>query len=602
MFRRNGWRTRRETESGSTPSTSVNWRRLVSYLMPYRGWMVLVLSALAISNALNLAFPLLIMRLLDSVLKLRDPDQLNQLALGLVGIFFVSSLFNLFQSYGLNFVGERIIIDLRTTLYRHLQHLSLDFFANRRVGEIVSRLSSDVTQVRSVLTNNVSQFLGAVISLVGSIIILFMLNPRLVGFVMLLALVIVGVAAGFGRFLQGWSTKVQDELANSTVAVEEGLQGVRVVKSFAREDYEINRYNTAMQRTLAASLRLSMLRSGFGALMGFLGFSAIAAILWFSGQEVLAGRLEFSTISGFLIYAITISANIGLLAGLYGQIREALGAVQRVFEILDTPPSVTDAPDAAALPTVKGALRMEHVSFNYESNTAVLEDISLDIRPGEIVALVGPSGAGKSTLFNLIPRFYDPSQGSVSIDGHDLRNITQHSLRSQIGLVPQETILFGGTIRDNIAYGRLDATEAEIIEAAKAANAHEFIMAAPQGYDTIVGERGIKLSGGQRQRIAIARAILKDPRILLLDEATSSLDSESEELVQDALNRLMQGRTSVIIAHRLSTIKIADRIVVLDHGKIVEQGSHAALMNQQGLYARLYTMQFRSEEEHVAAA
>ncbi len=573
--------------------SAVSWRRLLGYLSPYKGWMTLTLLALMVANGINLAFPLVIVRLLDSVLKQHDPTQLSQLALALVGMFFVGALFNLFQSYSLNYVGERIVVDLRTSLYRHLQYLSLDFFANRRVGEIVSRLSSDVTQVRSVLTSNVSQFLGSIILLTGSIVILFLLNPRLVGFVLILAVVIVGIAVGFGQFLQRWSTSVQDELADATVAVEEGLQGVRVVKSFAREDHEIGRYNTAMQRTLAASLRLSMLRSGFGALMSFLGFSAIAAILWFSGREVLAGRLEFSTISGFLAYAITISANIGMLAGLYGGLREAMGAVQRVFEILDAVPSIADAPDAHLLPAVRGAIRLDRVSFNYEPGAAVLKDVSLDVRPGEIVALVGPSGAGKSTLFNLIPRFYDPAQGMVSIDGHDLRTVTQRSLRSQIGLVPQETILFGGSIRDNIAYGRLEASAEEIIAAAKAANAHEFIVATPQGYDTLVGERGLKLSGGQRQRIAIARAILKNPSILLLDEATSSLDSESEELVQDALNRLMQGRTSVIIAHRLSTIKIAHRIVVLDHGRIVEQGSHDALMVSDGLYAHLYTMQFR---------
>jgi subfamily B ATP-binding cassette protein MsbA len=309
----------------------------------------------------------------------------------------------------------------------------------------------------------------------------------------------------------------------------------------------------------------------------------------------MAGRLEFSTISGFLIYAITIAASLGSLAGIYGQFREAMGAVQRVFEILDTNPNILDAPTAKALPPISGAIKFEDVSFGYETDQAVLKNINLDIKPGEIVALVGPSGAGKSTLFNLIPRFYDPTQGTISIDGYHLREITQQNLREQIGLVPQETLLFGGTIHENIAYGRLDATNDEVIAAAKAANAHEFILASPQGYDTVVGERGVKLSGGQRQRIAIARAILKDPRILLLDEATSSLDSESEELVQDALDRLMQDRTSVIIAHRLSTIKIADRIIVLQDGEIVEQGTHEDLMANSGLYERLYTMQFRDD-------
>jgi subfamily B ATP-binding cassette protein MsbA len=373
------------------------------------------------------------------------------------------------------------------------------------------------------------------------------------------------------------------------------LQGIRVVKSFVREDYEIDRYEGAMQRVLNASLKLAVFRSAFGSLMAFMGFAALAVVLWFSGAEVLAGRLAFSTISGFLIYAITIAANLGVLAELYRSFREALGGVQRVFEILDTAPAVADAASASALPRVTGRVQFEGVSFAYEKETPrVLDDVSLDISPGEIVALVGPSGAGKSTLFNLIPRFYDPTAGRVLIDGVDLRAVTQRSVRSQIGLVPQETMLFSGSIKENIAYGRLDASEAEIIAAARAANAHDFIMATVDGYDSRVGERGIKLSGGQRQRVAIARAILKDPRILLLDEATSALDSESEELVQDALERLMQGRTSIIIAHRLSTIKIAHRILVLDGGRIVEQGSHDALMTiPDGLYARLYSMQFR---------
>lgn len=568
--------------------------------------MALAIAMLAGSSAIGLAFPLVIVRLLDAVLQQQNLTLLNGLALALLGMFLLQALLTFGQSYTLNVIGERIVLDLRVALYRHLQSLSLDFFANRRTGEILSRLSSDVTQVRAVLTNNITQLLSSLIALIGSVTIVFLLNPRLVGFVLVLALGVVAVAASFGRMLQRLSTRAQDELATATVAVEEGLQGIRVVKSFARERYEVERYTAAMQRTLGASLRLALLRSAFGGLMAFLGFSGIAAILWFSGREVLAGRLAFSTISGFLIYAITIGAALGQLSGLYGQFREALGAVRRVFEILDTPPSVTDAPGATDLPPVAGAISFENVSFAYEPGRKVLHQVALAVHPGEIVALVGPSGAGKSTLFNLIPRFYDPTSGTVAIDGVDVRTVTQRSLRAQIGLVPQETMLFGGTIRENIAYGRLDADEAEIVAAARAANAHEFIMATAHGYDTIVGERGIKLSGGQRQRIAIARAMLKNPRILLLDEATSSLDSESEALVQEALERLMRGRTAVIIAHRLSTVAIAHRIVVLDRGRIVEQGSHAELLARQGMYARLYALQFREldtgAEEATAAS
>ena len=594
-FRRGSVRSRRDAPEASI-NTPVNWRRLFGYLRPYRGRMALAIGALTVASLLGLSFPLVIMQLLDSVLNQQDQRQLNLFAVALVGIFFLQATFTFFQSYNLNYVGERIILDLRTVLYRHLQTLSLDFYANRRIGEILSRLSSDVTQVRSLLTNNITTLLSSLLSLIGSVVIVFLLNSRLVGFVLVLALVIVGIAVGFGRYFQKFSTAVQDALADATVAAEEGLQGVRVVKSFAREEYEVGRYNAAMEQTLAAALRLALFRSAFGGLMAFLGFSAIAAILWYSGREVIEGRLEFATISGFLIYAIAIATSLGQLSGLYGQFRQALGSVQRVFEILHTHPTVADLPGAKELPTIEGAITFDAISFGYESNLAVIKQISLAIQPGEIVALVGPSGAGKSTLFNLIPRFYDPTAGRVLIDGFDVRTVTQQSLRAQIGLVPQETILFGGTIRENIAYGRLDASEAEIIAAAQAANAHDFILETPRGYETVVGERGVKLSGGQRQRLAIARAILKDPRILLLDEATSSLDSESEELVQEALNRLMQGRTSVIIAHRLSTVKIAHRIIVLDHGEIVEQGAHDELMARNGLYAHLYNLQFRASD------
>lgn len=592
--RRNRGGTSHSNADRPTPDIPVNWWRLLRYLKPYRRRMALAIGALAVASALNLTFPLVIVRLLDSVLQQQNLGQLNLLTAALVGVFFLQATFTLIQSYTLNFVGEHIVLDIRAQLYRHLQVLSLSFYAERRVGEIISRISSDVTQVRTLLTNNSTQLLSNIVALVGSVIIVFYLNPRLVVFVLVLTLSIVVVAVGFGRSFQRLSTTVQDNLAESTVAAEETLQGIRVVKSFTSEYYEVDRYRGLLERTLDASLRLALRRSSFGALMAFLGFSAVAAILWFSGREVLAGRLEFSTISGFLIYSITIATSLGGLSSLYGQFREAVGAVRRVFEILDTVPTVADDPKAGVLPAIEGAITFDDVSFGYDSDVAVINRVNLQIAPGEIIALVGPSGAGKSTLFNLIPRFYDPTTGKITIDGTDIRAVTQQSLRAQIGLVPQETILFGGTIRENIAYGRFDATETEIIDAAKAANAHLFIMETPKGYDTIVGERGIKLSGGQRQRLAIARAILKDPRILLLDEATSSLDSESEELVQDALDRLMQGRTSVIIAHRLSTIKVAHRIVVLDQGRIVEMGTHEELMLENGLYAHLYSLQFRA--------
>jgi subfamily B ATP-binding cassette protein MsbA len=337
---------------------------------------------------------------------------------------------------------------------------------------------------------------------------------------------------------------------------------------------------------------MAVAHSLFASVMMFLGFASIAAIVRYGGAEVIAGRLTLAMISGFLMYGIAVAASLAGLAGLYGQFRGAIGGVQRIFEILDMQPAVRDAAEATALPQLAGRIEFDDVFFQYEANAPVLRGITVDIKPGEILALVGPSGAGKSTMFNLIPRFYDTTAGSLRIDGHDLRSVKQESLREQIALVPQECILFGGTIRENIRYGKLNATEEELVSASREANAHEFILSLPAGYETLVGERGTKLSGGQRQRIAIARAILKNPRILLLDEATSSLDNESEALVQEALNRLMVGRTTVIIAHRLSTVRVAHRLAVLDGGRIVELGSHDELMRWSGLYARLYSMQF----------
>jgi subfamily B ATP-binding cassette protein MsbA len=369
-----------------------------------------------------------------------------------------------------------------------------------------------------------------------------------------------------------------------------------VVKAFNREPYEVQRYGDLVEGTFNATMRLTIVRSAFGPLITFLAFASLAGILWFGGREVLAGRLTGGELIAFLVYGINIAASVGAFTSLYTQLQEAAGASRRIFELIDEQADIADAPNAAALPPVEGRTSFDHVSFAYPGTEHVLHDISLEVQPGEVLALVGPSGAGKSTLFNLIPRFYDPTDGRACIDGFDLRAVQLASLRSQIGLVPQETQLFSGTVRENLRYGRLEASDSELEAAARAANADEFIQRLPQGYDTLVGERGVKLSGGQRQRIAIGRAILKDPRILLLDEATSSLDSESEGLVQEALERLMEGRTTVIIAHRLSTVHKAHRIAVLDEGYLVELGSHADLLALGGLYARLYQLQFRGKE------
>jgi ATP-binding cassette, subfamily B, bacterial MsbA len=593
--------TSNKDRDSEIPEGPVQWRRLIGYLKPYKARLGLALIGLLLSAATSLVFPAVISTVVDSVLVAGDADLLNRITLALILVFLLSSAASLIERYNLFFIGEKIVVDVRTQLYDHLQTLSLGFFVNRRVGELISRLSSDVTTMRNVLTGNISTLLQQSVIMTGAIIIMLLINWRMSLFILGMVPIIGLLGMAFGALLRRISTQIQDELAEATTVADEVLQNIREVKSFGREQYEIGRYRQAIERSFRAAVRLLRVRTVFGPMVAFLGFGGLALVLWFGGQEVLAGRLTGGELIGFLIYGMTVGMSFGALTNLYTSFQEALGATRRVFQLLDEQPGVQDAPDAKGLDSVAGHITFEGVHFRYEDRQEVLHDIHLDIAPGEIIALVGPSGAGKSTIFNLIPRFYDVTGGSLCIDGHDVRHVTQASLRAQIGIVPQETLLFGGTIRENIRYGRLDASDTEIVEAARAANAHEFIMSLPDQYETIVGERGVRLSGGQRQRVAIARAILKNPRILLLDEATSSLDSESEHLVQEALARLMQNRTTVIIAHRLSTVQVAHRIAVLDGGYLLEVGTHDELMARDGLYARLYTMQFRPETDLLAA-
>ena len=578
------------------PVAKMQWRRLIAYLRAYKLRLLLAAIGLMLASALSLVFPAVIQRVIDSVFEDADSALLDTITLALLAVFVLRSLASFVQNYNLNYVGERIVVDMRCQLYAHLQTLSIRYYADRRVGELISRISSDVTVVRTVLTGNVSAFLQQSLTLIGSIAIMFYLNWRLTMFIIVLMPIIVGVAFVLGGAIRRTSTRVQDEIAGATVVAEEVFQNIREVKSFVRETYEISRYNQAIDIAFRAAVKLLTARSVFGPIIAFFAFAGLALILWFGGREVLDGRLSAGELISFLIYGMTVAASFAGVISVYSQFQEALGATKRVFEILDTKPDVRDAPDAVQVEAVEGAIALRDVSFAYGDDQAVLRDIDLNIAAGEIIAVVGPSGAGKTTLFNLIPRFYDPDAGAILVDGRDVRGITQSSLRQHIGIVPQETLLFGGTIRENILYGKLDADDEDLISAARSANAHDFILDLPKGYDSIVGERGVKLSGGQRQRVAIARALLKNPSILLLDEATSSLDNESEQLLQEALGRLMRNRTTLIIAHRLSTVRIAHRIVVLDKGRIVESGRHEALMAQRGLYAKLYEMQFRADD------
>ena len=574
----------------------VPWRRLFGYLRPHLVPFAIALAGLVLGSGLALLVPLVVAGLVTQVVAGGDAAGLDALVVGLIVLFLAQSLGSFVQSYFLGVVGERVVAQLRGELFERLVTLSLDFHARSRVGELVSRLSSDVTLIRTMLTQTTTALLSSAIGLVGSVVILFMLSPALLLVALLLAPALIGVAILFGRPLQRVSTEVQDAIARSTATAEQALGGIRVVKSYVREDFEARRYDADLSGVVAQGTRLALWRAGFGAIMGFLGFGAIIVLLWYTGHQVIDGSLAIGTLTGFLLYGITIGGSLATIAGLYGQFREGTGAVTRVFEILDTQPTIRDAPDAVTAGRISGAIRLEHVSFAYEGSGDVLRDVSLDIPAGEVLALVGPSGSGKTTLVSLLPRLWDVTSGAILVDGADVRGLTTASLRAQIGLVPQEAVLFGGSVAENIRYGRLEATHDEVEAAARSANAHDFITALPDGYETPVGDRGSRLSGGQRQRIAIARAILKDPPILLLDEATSALDNESERLVQDALDRLMVGRTTIIVAHRLSTIRKATRIAVLDDGWLVELGAHEDLLAQGGLYARLYLLQFEAAE------
>ncbi|MCX6033242.1 MAG: ABC transporter transmembrane domain-containing protein [Chloroflexi bacterium] len=576
------------------------YRRLLVFVRPYWRRLAAAGAILTVNSLLGLALPWVIRNIVDTAFVQLDLALLNRVTGLLVLIFVAQAFLGFGQSFLISWVGERVVANLRQTVYARLHAMPLRFFAASRVGELLSRLGSDVTTIQDAVTGTLLSLLSQIIMLVGGIVIIFAMAWRLT-LVMLavVPLAVFGIIL-LGRFVRQISKEAQDALANVSAIAEEALTGVRIVKSFAREPYEVARYGDGVERLFGIAIRRARVRAIIGPVIGLLAFSTIALVLWFGSREVIAGHLTPGQLVSFLLYTMMIASPIGAFTGLYSQFQQALGASERVFDLLDTPPEMQDAPGAVPLPRIRGAVRFEGVSFDYADSDAareVLQEVNLEARPGQLMALVGPSGAGKTTLVNLIPRFYDPTAGRVLIDGCDIRQVQIRSLREQIGIVPQETALFSGSVRENIAYGKLDATPAEIEAAARAANAHDFITELPQGYDTLVGERGVKLSGGQRQRVAIARALLKNPRILILDEATSSLDSESEQAVQEALERLMADRTTFVIAHRLSTITRADWIAVLDRGRVVEQGTHADLLAREGgLYRRMVALQFRWDE------
>ena len=580
---------------GGRPKSPKPLKDLLPRLRPYAGRLVLSAACLVVAAAVGLAFPQVVRKLLDAAFQQHDRALLDRIAIGLVLAFALQGVMNFVQVYLLTGTSERVVAKLREDVFAHLIHLSPGFYTERRTGELTSRLSADLAVLQTLMGSWISELSRQSLFLVGGIIMLALTHPHLTTTTLAGVPVVVGSAFFFGRRLRRASTGVQDRVAEAMGMADESFSQIRTVQSFVREEEETRRYHHLLSDVVRAAIARAQARALLFGVVGFVAFAGVVAVLWQGGRLVLDGALTPGALVSFLLYAITVAAAVGALASLFGSYQEAVGAAQRVFELLDMRPTVPEPahPTSLAKP-VRGAISLEGVSFRYSPDLPeVLSEVSFTIEPGEVVALVGPSGAGKTTIASLIPRFWDVTGGRITLDGVDVRELSFADLRGSVGLVPQEPALFSGTVRENIAYARPDASLEEVTAAARAAHALEFIERLPLGLETRVGERGVKLSGGQRQRIAIARVFLKDPVVVVLDDATSSLDNESERLVEEAMEELLRGRTTLIIAHRLRTVRRADRLLVLEHGRIVEAGTHDTLAFGTGVYSRLYSAELR---------
>ncbi|MFL5522776.1 MAG: ABC transporter ATP-binding protein [Gemmatimonadaceae bacterium] len=574
--------------------------RLLPRIRPYLWRLAIAFVCLVASATIALAFPQIVRHLLDAAFISADAALLNKIALSLLTLFAIQALLNFIQVYFLTSTSELVIAGLREDLFAHLVQLSPGFFTERRTGELTSRLSADTTVLQTVLSYNLSEFARQTLFLIGGIVLLIITDSRLTATTLAVVPVVVGAAMVFGRALRKASTGVQDRIAEATGTADEAFSQIRTVQSYTAEAEEVRRYGSHLHQVIDAALRRARIRGTFFGILTFCGFGGVVAVLWQGGRQVLAGNLTAGALVSFLLYALYVAGAVGSLASLFGAYQEAVGAARRVFDLLEAESAVKEPVRPVKLPRpLRGEVAMHAVSFRYSPVLPeVLHDVSLRINAGEVVALVGPSGAGKTTIASLLPRFWDVTSGTITFDGIEIRDLGLADLRGAIGIVPQEPTLFSGTIRENIAYAGIgldgsQPSEEAIQSAARAAHAVEFIERLPEGFDTRVGERGVKLSGGQRQRIAIARVFLKDPALVILDEATSSLDSESERLVERAMEDLLRARSTLIIAHRLSTVLRADRLVVIDRGVIVEEGRHDELLASEGIYSRLYRGQFR---------
>lgn len=577
-------------------SKITSYRRLLEYLWPYWRVLLIAIVCMLFVAASNLILPWVIKDVVDRVLMDKDVYMLYWVIAAILIVFLIRGITTFGHRFLMGYIGQRVITDLRYSLYKHLQKLSISYYDKRRTGEIMSNLTNDIAALQSAIVENFVSLVQEGLIFIGSFISMVYLQWKLTILCLVIVPLVTGTIRFFGRKLHNSGRTVQEKLADVTSMLQETIQGVRIIRSFNRTDFEIQRFQSVNESNFNATVRTIRQQSQMTPFVEFFSAFAVTAIIWYGGMSVINGVMTSGELIAFLMYAINLANPVKRVAEAVGNIQKSLAAADRVFHILDTRPDTIEKENAKELVINDGCVKFKHVKFHYNEGHPILEDFDFTAQAGKTIAIVGPSGAGKTTVANILPRFYDVTGGAVYIDGVDIRDVTLSSLREQIGMVPQDTMLFNTTIKDNILYGRLDATDEEIWEAVRAANAEEFIKALSQGLQTMAGDRGVVLSGGQRQRISIARAILKNPKILILDEATSALDTESEKVVQDALDKLMIGRTAFVIAHRLSTIKHADHILVLNNGRIEEQGTHEELISRHGLYYELYTMSTKNAE------